>query len=216
MSEARYALDVLAADGIVVHSNHAGLYLGDGRLDPFYSALDERHAVLFIHPTSPSCADCGSLSLGYPSPMLEFMFETTRTVTNMILSGVTVRYPNIRIIVPHAGAALPVLASRIALVSALFVNGSNHAAPDVRVELRKLYYDLAGVPLPELLEALLSVADPQHIFYGSDWPATPLDTCKMLAAELDAALGDSTPTRDAFMCDNAARMFPTPAPVALA
>jgi len=100
VAEASEALDDKGADGIVIESNHHGMYLGDPKLEPFYKALDGRKAVLFVHPTSPKCRGCSSLTLGYPEPMLEFMFETTRTITNMILSGVTLRYPNIRVIVP--------------------------------------------------------------------------------------------------------------------
>lgn len=57
------------------------MHLGDPRLEPFFKALDDRNAVLFVHPTSPRCQGCTSLTLGYPAPMLEFMFETTRTIT---------------------------------------------------------------------------------------------------------------------------------------
>jgi hypothetical protein len=57
---------------------------GDPRVDPFYAELNSHKAAMFIHPTSPSCYGCGVLALGYPGPMLEFMFETTRTVTHLV------------------------------------------------------------------------------------------------------------------------------------
>jgi hypothetical protein len=38
VSELRYALDVLGADGIVRESNQRGVYLGDERLEPSGSA----------------------------------------------------------------------------------------------------------------------------------------------------------------------------------
>ena len=47
--------------------------------------------------------------------MFEFLFKTTRTITQMLLSGTLARYPGIRLIVPHAGACLPILAGRIEL-----------------------------------------------------------------------------------------------------
>ena len=187
IQEAKYALDTLHADGIVVESNHNGMYLGDARLNPFYEVLNEHKAVLFIHPSSPSCAGCGSLTLGYPAPMLEFMFETTRTVSNMILAGVTVRYPDIRVIVPHGGAALSVLASRVDLLMPFFETNQPEKSPSLRTQLRRLYYDLAGAPLPELLQTLLSIADPAKLLYGSDWPFTQVSACLHLAQELDAS-----------------------------
>ncbi len=203
-----YALDTLSADGVVLETNHDGLYLGNPALNPVYEALNERKAVLFLHPTSPKCVGCGSLTLGYPDPLIEFMFDTTRSVMQMILAGVTVRYPDIRIIVPHAGAALPVLASRIDLLMPLFEADVPVKSPRLRDEIRKLYYDLAGAPLPELLPALLSIADPDHILYGSDWPFTKLQFCLHLAAELDASSELSETFRRAFLIDNALRLFP--------
>ena len=60
--------------------------------------LDRRGAIAFLHPTS--CAGHEALALGYPRPMIEFLFDTARTVVDLILSGTARRYPGIRFIVP--------------------------------------------------------------------------------------------------------------------
>jgi len=140
--------------------------------------------------------------------MLEFMFETTRTITNMILSGVTLRYPNIRVIVPHAGAALSVLASRVDLQMPFFEANSPHKSPKLHGELKKLYYDLAGAPLPELLSVLLQVADPHHIMYGSDWPYTALALCTDVTGKLDDTSLLAGELREDVMRRNALKLFP--------
>ncbi len=67
-----------------------------------------------MHPTSPHCAGCLALVLGQPRPIIEFMFESTRAVANMLDRRTLDRFPNLRLIVTHAGAAMPVLADRIA------------------------------------------------------------------------------------------------------
>ncbi|MEN3263290.1 MAG: 6-methylsalicylate decarboxylase [Pseudonocardia sp.] len=183
VSELRYSLDVLRADGIVLETNHHGVYLGDPRLEPIYAEVSSRSSVAFIHPTSPP--DAGHLALGYPRPMLEFMFETTRSVTNMILSGVLERHSDARVIVPHAGAALAVLANRVELLLPLLAAPGDNPPPSIRRALRQLHFDLAGAPVDELLTALLSVADPKRIHYGSDFPFTPADACADLAALIE-------------------------------
>lgn len=209
VSEAAYALDTLGADGIVVQTNNHGIYLGDERLTPLYAALDERSSVLFIHPTSPSCDGCADLALGYPAPMLEFMFETTRSVTDLLLAGMTMRYPHMRVVVPHAGAAIAVLAARIKLLASTRPRTAG-TAPWLRDELRKLYYDLAGVPVPEQLGALLQIADPNHLLYGSDWPWTPLPIARELARELDETDLLSSTQRDRVMMTNAIDLLDHP------
>lgn len=217
LSEITHAFDVLGADGIVFESNFKGTYLGDTMLEPVYAELDRRKAVIFIHPTSPhcQCTKCtpsgdqpADIALGYPRPMLEFMFETTRTVAHIILSGVLQRYPNIEIVVPHAGACLPVLAGRIELLKDAGGGRSSDQSPqDIRAALRRLHFDVAGAPVPELLGTLLQIADRSNLHYGSDWPFTPTDACAHLLQKLiDTPLLDEN-ERTAIMSDNARRIF---------
>lgn len=206
IAEATRALDDLDADGVSVETNQNGIYLGDEKLDVFYKELNKRKAVIFIHPTSPSCPCCESLALGYPRPMLEFMFETTRSVSQMILSGVTQRYPDLHIVVPHAGAALPVLASRLETLISIFEGGD--AALNFKRELSRLHYDLAGAPLPELLSALLQIVSPERLLYGSDWPFTPTKSCMTLAKQLDETPLLTGEQRTQAMNSNALKLFP--------
>ncbi len=63
IAEATYALDTLRADGVAVETNHHGMYMGDPRLDPLFAELNRRRAVVFMHPTSPTCPCCQTLSL---------------------------------------------------------------------------------------------------------------------------------------------------------
>jgi 6-methylsalicylate decarboxylase len=173
IDEAAFALDQLGANGIALMSNSAGQYLGDDALAPLWALLDERGAVAFIHPTSPPGAD--RVDLGRPRPMLEFMFETTRTVTDMVFAGVIERYPEVRFVIPHCGAVLPVVADRVELFRGL-LPGPNGGAPSrlsARDQLQRCWFDLAGTPIPAQLEALLGLAGKNRLLYGSDFCFTP-------------------------------------------
>jgi len=79
------------------------------------------------------------------------------------------RFPHIRFIVPHLGAALPVLADRIA---GLAVLESPESPVDVIAALGRLHYDVAGFALPRALPALLKLVGPDRLLYGSDYPFT--------------------------------------------
>jgi predicted TIM-barrel fold metal-dependent hydrolase len=208
LAEAAHAFDVLKADGVTLGSNHHGIYMGDSRFDRLFAELDRRRAVVFMHPTSPHCPGCQAAGLAYPRPMLEFMFETTRAVANLLLTGTLDRFPNIRLIVPHAGAAVPVLADRIVgLAPALQL--PHPVEPDrIFATLRGLYYDLAGFPLPRLLPALQQIADPARILYGSDWPFTPLPIVIRLAQAQDATPLLDDASRRRVLYDNALGLFP--------
>jgi amidohydrolase family protein len=56
MEAVSYALDELYADGIVLPANAGGRYLGDPQFVPLHAKLDQRGALLFIHPTFPAAA----------------------------------------------------------------------------------------------------------------------------------------------------------------
>ena len=170
--EINHAFDDLGADGVVLQSNHQGIYLGDSRFDAVFAALNRRAAVVFVHPTSPHCPAC-TPALPYPAAMLEFMFETTRAITHLILSGTLQRNPAIKVIVPHAGAALPTLSDRVAGMVPFMTLAQPIASEGVLAQLSRLYFDLAGHAVPRMMSSLLSVADTRHLLYGSDCPFTP-------------------------------------------
>ncbi len=120
--------------------------------------------------------------------MLEFLFDTTRTVVNLVLNGSIARHPNLRLIIPHAGATLPVIADRVALFSlALDVDPS----ADVLRDLAGLHFDLSGTPLPRQLPALLGITSPAHLHFGSDYPFTPDFVAAIATEQLDTARLDA-------------------------
>ena len=200
LAEIERALDGLGLDGVTL-TNVAGVYLGEAvRWSRSWRSSIRRKAVVFIHPTSPACWEC--TSLGYPRPMIEFPFDTTRAVTNMLLSGTLERHPDIRWIVPHAGGTLPFLAPRIAGISVLL--GADDPAALV-AQLRRLHYDLAGSANPQVVAALLGFVERTQVLYGSDWPFTPEQA---LGAGLGWVLGNDNPIAPDQMSAAAIRLFP--------
>jgi predicted TIM-barrel fold metal-dependent hydrolase len=57
------------------------------------------------------------------------------------------------------------------------------------------------------LEALLRIADPERIFYGSDWPFTPMAAVKDAASGLDATSLLEGNLQQAVMMGNALKLF---------
>jgi 6-methylsalicylate decarboxylase len=208
IQEAVYALDELGADGLVFESNHRGMYLGDPLLDPLYQELDRRGTVLFVHPTLPPYLRSPRLNQPYSQPTLEFIFETNQSICDMILSGVLDRFPNMRVLVPYAGAALPILAERIDLLLPLLSQSKDSSSKSLRDTLRCLHFDLAGALIPELLDALLQVADHNRIHYGSDYPFTPPDACVGLLQHIEDTALLNQEIRECIFRENAITLLP--------
>ncbi|MEV7149145.1 amidohydrolase family protein [Streptomyces sp. NPDC093084] len=186
--EAAHALDVLGADGVTVESNHHGVYLGDPRLEPLWEELDRRGAVVFVHPTSPPHA--GDLALGRPRPMLEFLFDTARTASDLLFRGVLARRPRIRWILTHGGGALPLLADRMELFRT-HLGGGPADGPSVIDQLGRLWYDMAGTPFPRQVPAFDAAFGTERLLYGSDYCWTPVEAVLAQVASVDSAPGPS-------------------------
>jgi hypothetical protein len=67
-------------------------------------------------------------------------------------------------------------------------------------------FDLAGAPIPELLSALLQIADHNHLHYGSDYPFTPSDACVSLLYQIEGPLTQPGFLKRIFR-DNALNLF---------
>jgi len=199
------ALDELHLDGVALPTHAGGAYLGDPKFAALLEALDARAATVFIHPTSPACFE--AFGLGLPAPMIEFPFDTTRTVASLIYSGALDRYPRIRFILPHAGGTLPFLATRIAGIGATPVLGARaKPAADTLRALAGLHYDTALATAPHQIAALRAIAPVSQILYGTDFPFAPEATLRANEAQF-AAIPFTPQEREQVRHGNATRLF---------
>jgi len=169
IEEAKYALDVLKADGIKLATNIDGQYLGAPELDTLFSVLNERKAVVILHPHRPEPVN-QQVMQQTPLAMQEYLSETTRAVSNMISRNVLARYNNIKVVVPHCGAYLPLAIPRMKSLTPVMQTNKMVGEIDYEANLRTLYYDLAGAHSPEVVRMLLTITTPNHLLYGSDYP----------------------------------------------
>lgn len=100
--------------------------------------------------------------------MLEFMFESTRAVSDLLFSGVFTRYPRIQWVIPHCGGALPLLTDRIQLFRQA-LPGADHDPTPAQDQIRRLWFDMAGTPFPNQVPALIAAFGSDHLLYGSDY-----------------------------------------------
>lgn len=169
IAEARYALDTLGADGVKLATNCYGQYLGDDELEPLMAYLNSREAVIIIHPHKPSAVN-DNLIAAVPLASYEYLAETTRAILNMVAHNVLVRYPGLKVVVPHCGSFLPNAMPRFKGLLPVMVNQGYMKPVDVDANISHLYYDLAGAATDAAIESLLTITEPSHILYGSDYP----------------------------------------------
>jgi predicted TIM-barrel fold metal-dependent hydrolase len=174
VAEVEYAYGVLGADGVVLTSNAGGQYPGDPSWDQLWRALDDRAAVVLLHPTSPP--QWRQVALDRPRPMIEFLFDNARAVIDLVLTGILDRYPRIRFIVTHAGGLLPLLADRIDV----YQQTHDPSLPSVSSQLQTLWYDVAETSPAHLPS--------DRLVFGTGHCFTPATAVARQLANLDAAV----------------------------
>ncbi len=207
--EAVYALDTLGADGVKLATNSRGQYLGDEALDPLMEVLNERHAVVILHPHRPTPYPKEIIATT-PLAMYEYPAETTRAVVNMLARNVLVRYPNLKVVVPHCGSFLPLALPRMKSILPAMVKQGYMQPIDWEGNLSRLYFDLAGNPTMEVLRSLLTLTTPDHILYGSDYPYLPDAVLKTNLQRLKQTLASDKELAgyaDLFLWKNADGLF---------
>ena len=209
IEEAKYALDVLKADGIKLATNIDGQYLGAPELDTLFSVLNERKAVVILHPHRPEPVN-QQVMQQTPLAMQEYLSETTRAVSNMISHNVLARYNNIKVIVPHCGAYLPLAIPRMKSLTPVMQTNKMVSEIDYEANLRTLYYDLAGAHSPEVVRMLLTITTPNHLLYGSDYPYVAPQVLTQSLARMKDYLSkepDLAPLRKMILYQNAKWLF---------
>src|SRR5213593_1824600 len=167
LKEIAYAYDTLKADGVGLFTSYNDTWLGNPAFRPVMEDLNRRNAVVHVHPTAANCCRELNYAPGVGPGTMEYGTDTTRAITGVCFSGDAARFPNIRWIWSHAGGSLPFLAGRIDGAS----NNFKTQMPNgFMLELRKMYYDLAGAANPGAVASLLKLVKADKIMFGTDFP----------------------------------------------
>jgi len=203
MKEIEYGFDTLKADGIGIYTNDNQTHWpGDPYFDPMWQELNRRNAIVYMHPLAPPC--CTNLNDSVSFAMNEFDFDITRGCTSILANGVLHKYPNVKIIIPHSGGTMPMIAGRIKDRYPKDPKHAEYIPNGVIAELQKFYLDIAHASYPYPMAAMMKFALPDHILFGTDFPFEPMEST---VNELPG-LGLSAKVMRAIERENAEKLLP--------
>jgi 6-methylsalicylate decarboxylase len=172
LGEMGRALDELRMAGVVMNTTVLGRALVEPDYEPIFAELNNRSAVLYLHPAGNSA--CSPLiSEHHLTWMVGAPIEDTISVMHLITNGVPMRYPNIKIINSHLGGALPMLVQR--------ADDQYHwEAPDTpeppSVSARRMWYDTVGHGHVPALRCAIDSFGADRLVLGTDFPYENGDT----------------------------------------
>ncbi|WP_371432532.1 amidohydrolase family protein [Novosphingobium sp.] len=196
--------------GVLVNSHTHGEYLDHPKFDPIFRALADTGHPLYIHPTTPPDSMIGPmLEAGLDGAVFGFGVETGLHLLRLITSGIFDRYPDLQIIVGHAGEALPYWLYRLNFMHGAGVRSQRYAC------LKPLRHDLfhymrnnvlvttSGMPFEPAIKLCLDVLGEDRVMYAMDYPYQYVPEEVRIHDLLDIADG----AKKKLMQTNAERVF---------
>ncbi len=132
--------------------------LGDAFWHPLYAAMTRLDVPALIH----SAGSCSARE----SYTLKFINEESIAVISLLDSDVFQRFPTLKIVVAHAGGAIPYQMGRFRAWSVR--KGEPRSFDE---QLRQLHFDTCNYS-QDAIELLLKVAGTKNVMFGSEKPGT--------------------------------------------
>ena len=166
LEELNRAVNELGLLGVGVFSNEDGVSLADERFVPLFERAAELDVPVFIHPGVP--ASNPMMQRYHLGALVGFMFETTLLFTTLVYNGLLEKLPNLKLVFPHLGGALPFLAERLNLGYRYEEVRNNLEQPPME-SFRKVYVDTVSFYDPAM-QCAYSLFGADHMVLGSDYP----------------------------------------------
>jgi predicted TIM-barrel fold metal-dependent hydrolase len=158
---------------ISLASSYDGRFLSEDIFYPVYEYAQKENIPLHIHAQILNPIGEERVKDPLLSPVLEYVFDVSMCVGQMMMKGVFDRFPGVKFIVAHYGGVLPIVKERfdttyIMLRRRDFVKDLGRLPTEF---FQNLYLDTSGSKSGASLLAALELVDASHILYGSDFPA---------------------------------------------
>lgn len=167
--------------GMMFFSNVMGMHLGEERFWPVYEMAEQMDWPIYIHPTRPLIAPyVQGFNL---ETAVGYLFDTALAALRIIMHGVFEKYPNLKMIVPHAGSVLPYLYARIDYQTGLTPEFRKNISQEPSAYIKKFYVDTVIMHQPALKMACDLVGE-EHVLFATDLPFVPVEASLALVRNL--------------------------------
>lgn len=139
--------------GVQVFTRANGISIAAADYDPIFKAAANHHLLVLLHPIFDSRKPDNNL-------VFSWEYELSQAALELVETGLFDRYPNIKIIIHHAGAMIPFFAGRIDHI----LSAKQAAA------FKKFYVDTALLGNAPALQLAIGYFGANHVMFGTDAP----------------------------------------------
>ncbi|MFQ9706750.1 MAG: amidohydrolase family protein [Limosilactobacillus pontis] len=139
--------------GVQIFTRALGQSIADEQFQPIFAAASENKVPLLLHPVFDNRKPDNNI-------VFSWEYEISQAMMQIVQADAFVKFPNLKIIVHHAGGMIPFFAERI-----------NHILPpEQSQDFQRFYVDTALLGNPKAIELAVSYFGVEHVLFGTDAP----------------------------------------------
>ncbi|MGT2907028.1 amidohydrolase family protein [Streptococcus dentiloxodontae] len=177
--------------GVQLFTRHLGKSLADEEFKLIIEKLAQHHVPIWLHPVFDDRKPDNNI-------IFSWEYELTQTMLELVQAGYFQEFPDLKMIVHHAGAMVPYFAGRI-----------EHILPaEQAADFRKFYVDTAILGNSKALELCVDYYGVDHVLFGTDAPLglAPAGATKVIIEAIEA-LNISSEDKDKIFRTNYHRLL---------
>ncbi len=187
------AINVLGLKGVVISPQNDGEPLDSHKLWPFYEKVSKLNIPIFVHITN---IPVGYNALDAPyntNVIMTREFDVAANTIRLVMGGVLVEFPDLKIVMPHMGGGISAILERIERYLNFWEDrlwteqgGTPPFGKPYKQNFRnyfdKIYFDMAGYEGGmNAVKCALTTINPKQLLFGTDYPfnfSTDPEACK--------------------------------------
>lgn len=138
--------------GVQLFTRHLGKSIADEEFRPILKKCEELDLIVLLHPVFDNRKPDNNI-------VFSWEYELSQAMLQLVQSNLFEEYPNIKMIVHHAGAMIPFFAGRI-----------DNIVKNKKDDFKKFYVDTAILGNSKALELAIDYFGIDRVLYGTDSP----------------------------------------------
>ena len=172
--ELQRATNRLGLKGAVINSHTNGEYLDDPKYWDIFEAAEALDVPIYIHPqTPPRDMIQPFLKRNLDGAIMGFAVEVAFHTLALIVSGVFDRFPNLKIVIGHAGEGLPFWLFRMDHMQDVVLGNKGENRLQMKISdymKRNIYVTTSGMAWEPAILFIQSVLGMDRVLYAMDYP----------------------------------------------